>query len=107
MKVSIKCDCLLTEESLKLFLGVLGVKICSISESDFTICDRLMAVAKPLFIIGSDIKIPFTKDELFAALKIFEDNLIRIQNKNLLEERISELTDKFKTDLINLIANAK
>lgn len=110
MKISFDCDCILLENSLKLFLKdyVVHKKDC-----DFIISDRKIESKKPVFIISSNsahLKTPFTKEMLLNTLEEFY-SAIQIPNvgtkqmaQNLdIEHEISILIDKFKKDLMNLI----
>lgn len=110
MKISFDCDCILLENSLKLFLKdyVVHKKDC-----DFIISDRKIESKKPVFIISSNsahLKIPFTKEMLLNTLEEFYSAIqipsagTRQMAQNLdIEHEISILIDKFKKDLINLI----
>lgn len=110
MKIAIECDCILLQESLRIFLEKFYVPK---KDCDFVIADKKMLCDKPVFLIGENspyLKIPFTKENLISTLEEFY-SAIQIdgtkitqnhQNYNF-EEKISNLVDKFKSDLINLI----
>lgn len=106
MKVFIDCECLLLNESLRLFLADLqGSK----KECDFIISDREIQTKKPVFIINENrghLNIPFTKDALISTLEEFYF-AIEVDEKvkpiDSLEDQISSLIDNFKVNLINLI----
>lgn len=104
MKISISCECLLLEESVRLFLNR---KIHSVNESDFVICDKIMAIDKPLFVLGIDLPVPFTKAQFLSALEIFYKNVMIKENSKALEQQIEDLTNNFKHDLLRLLKNAK
>ncbi len=104
MKIAVECDCLLLDASVRLFLGS---RISPKSDCDFIVCDRVIASQKPIFVLGSDVAVPFTSEGLDAALNSFERNLRLVKNRGELESKIDKLVEKFKFDLINLIRNER
>lgn len=111
MKISLECECVLLQNSLRLFLKdcVAHRKDC-----DFVISDKKLESKKPLFLISSNsahLQIPFTKETLMNTLEEFY-SAIQIPNANFakpkfeslsLEQDIDTLVNKFKKDLIELI----
>lgn len=112
MKIALACQSILLEKSLEIFLKnyIYPYKQC-----DFVISDREIEIDKPLFHIASDggnLNIPFSKSALLLALDKFfeslhvEDKEVRkIQKIDIkeLEEKIENLTDNFRKDLIKTI----
>ncbi|EAI5647271.1 ornithine carbamoyltransferase [Campylobacter fetus] len=109
MKISIECDCVLLAQSLRLFLdGYYAPK----KECDFIISDKKTVSDKPVFIISEKspyLSVPFTKDtllntleEFYSAMQIRNQNYVK-KSPSSLEERVSNLVDNFKCDLINII----
>lgn len=98
MKIYLDCECLLLSCALKSFLKPFLVDE---NEADFIVSDHTnFSVKKPIFIIGKDLALPFTKNELLKALNDFS-------HLNTLEKSLDELLNKFKNDLINIIKYAK
>ena len=115
MKVAIECKCLLLKESLKLFLKD---QIYPKDEASLIICDYEYKTDKIILILGKDLRVPFTKEDLISSIN--EANLANSMNiSNLanliqnpdnnpnLEDQIDTLLNKFKKDLIQIIKNAK
>lgn len=100
MRIAIECGCIILESALKLFLAPYLVKE---AECDIIISDHEVATMKPLLLVGKDIQIPFTKEKLFDVLK----NIDSHASNKVLETKITELIEKFKSDLFQIIANAK
>lgn len=112
MKIFTQCECLLLSESLRLFLDSFYT---SKKDCDFIISDKKIDSDKPVFVIDEKsphLKIPFTKESLISTLEEFY-SAIQIQNNSALfkasnssfEQNLSNLVDKFKADLLNLIKN--
>ena len=71
MKISFECDCVLLEESLKLFLRDF---ISPRKDCDFIVADRKIETKKPVFVIAEHsphLQIPFSKEALISALEEF------------------------------------
>ena len=113
MKIAIVCQSLLLSKALKKFLGE---QIVSYKQCDFVISDRKIELDKPVFYISpfeGHLLIPFSKSSLLIELDKFFHHLVMLQSSadllhnvkdtNLLEEKITALTDKFRTDLIQTI----
>lgn len=110
MKISFECDCILLQNSLRLFLKDYASHR---KDCDFIISDRKIESKKHVFVIAKDsahLQIPFSKETLLSALEEFY-SAIQISNapaaqkidSSHLEQDISLLIDKFKTDLIDII----
>lgn len=123
MKVFIDCGCLMLQKSLEMFLSEF---IASYDECDMVISDEEKDTPKPLFLVGDengDLKMPFNKDILVEKLleydRIIKFNANLSQNEefqklqtatnsqNSLEDRISDLIDNFKDELIKIIKESK
>ena len=102
MKICLDCECLLLSSCLNTFLEPF---LTSKHSADFIVCDRLVLGDKPIFIIGTDLPLPFTRPQLLAALNDFErKNIHGFKN---LESAIDELLSNFKKDLLKLIKDAR
>ncbi|AFL68412.1 hypothetical protein [Sulfurospirillum barnesii] len=114
MKVALVCQSLLLSRAVKSFLGDMVVPY---KQCDFVISDKKIELDKPVFYIGHDegnVLIPFSKSTLYLALdKFFQDLLMHQSsmdglvsfspNTELLEEKITALTEKFRAELIQTI----
>lgn len=102
MKVAIKCESILLDKALNIFLKPY---LASIKNCDFIVVDEKIELKKPIFLIGENIKKPFNQDELIIALNDFYENYIanRLNNNKNLEGEIENLTIKFSQDLVSLI----
>lgn len=115
MKIAVVCQSLLLSRALKSFLGdaIVAYKQC-----DFVISDKKIELDKPVFYIASsegNLNIPFSKSTLLLELDKFFQHLLMVQNSMdglmsdlpkstyALEEKITALTDQFRTDLIQTI----
>jgi len=104
MKISLVCKDLLLEKALELFLkDHLVLK----KDCDFLVCDRKISSTKPLFIISEHspfLKVPFSKEALFEALREFDEALklnaqrLADEQKKILEAKIDFLASEFKKD---------
>ena len=127
MKVFIDCSCSMLQKSLEMFLGEF---IASYDECDMIISDEEKDTTKPLFLVGDengDIKMPFNKESLIEKLLEY-DRIIKFNanlnyetsefsnlqtalnsanSSNSLEDRISDLVDSFKDELIKIIKESK
>ncbi len=112
MKIALVCQSLLLSRSLKSFLkeNIVVYKQC-----DFVISDKKIELDKPIFYIShtqnGHLQIPFSKASLCLALEAFENSL-RIQEPStlkhgtqpdFLEEKIANLTEKFRQELIQTL----
>lgn len=116
MKIAIVCQSLLLSKALKTFLAEM---IVSYKQCDFVISDKKIELDKPVFYLSSaegNILIPFSKSTLLIELDKFHQQLLMHQGTidvftdlpsktQLLEEKITELTDKFRVDLIQTLRN--
>lgn len=107
MKIAVKCDSLLLEKSLNIFLEpyIVPKKQC-----DFIVSDYEFKSDKPLFLIGSpNLPKPFSKVQLLNALQKFNlpiDSKKRQEKfSDTLEEKIDILTQEFRENLIKTIRN--
>lgn len=106
MKIAIKCESVLLEKALNIFLKPY---LTSLKYSDFVVSDRVLEIEKPLFIVGKHIKKPFSKEELLLALANFtvpkEGDTPSLQHKKdeNLESKVENLTHKFSQDLVKII----
>jgi len=125
VKISFECDCVLLEESLKLFLRDF---ISPRKDCDFIVADRKIETKKPVFVIAErspHLKIPFSKEALISALEEFYSAIqfsepaapshtsafafaaAVQQNCSNLELEVSNLIDKFKEELLALLRKAR
>ncbi|WP_454992099.1 hypothetical protein [Campylobacter rectus] len=125
MKISFECDCVLLEESLKLFLRDF---ISLRKDCDFIVADRKIETKKPVFVIAEHsphLQIPFSKEALISALEEFYSAIqfsepaapshtsafafaaAVQQNGSNLELEVSNLIDKFKEELLALLRKAR
>ena len=125
MKISFECDCVLLEESLKLFLRDF---ISPRKDCDFIVADRKIETKKPVFVIAErspHLQIPFSKEALISALEEFYSAIqfsepiapshtsafafaaAVQQNGSNLELEVSNLIDKFKEELLALLRKAR
>lgn len=114
MKISFECECLLLQQTLMLFCSEYATVHC---DADFVVSDNQIQTDKPLFLISSDsphISIPFNRSNLIATLQDFyyaipvgkESKMVKPYDNNI-ECKISELIDKFKSDLIEILRSNK
>ena len=125
MKISFECDCVLLEESLKLFLRDF---ISPRKDCDFIVADRKIETKKPVFVIAEHsphLQIPFSKEALISALEEFYSAIqfsepvalsratapvkeeAAPQNGSNLETEVSNLIDKFKEELLAILRKAR
>ena len=125
MKISFECDCVLLEESLKLFLRDF---ISPRKDCDFIVADKKIEAKKPVFVIAEHsphLQIPFSKEALISALEEFYSAIqfsepaasshtsafafaaAVQQNGSNLELEVSNLIDKFKEELLALLRKAR
>lgn len=125
MKISFECDCVLLEESLRLFLRDF---ISLRKDCDFIVADRKIETKKPVFVIAEHsphLQIPFSKEALISALEEFYSAIqfsepaasshtsafafaaAVQQNGSNLELEVSNLIDKFKEELLALLRKAR
>lgn len=125
MKISFECDCVLLEESLKLFLRDF---ISPRKDCDFIVADRKIETKKPVFVIAEHsphLQIPFSKEALISALEEFYSAIqfsepaapshtsafafaaAVQQNGSNLELEVSNLIDKFKEELLALLRKTR
>ena len=125
MKISFECDCILLEESLRLFLRDF---ISPRKDCDFIVADKKIEAKKPVFVIAEHsphLQIPFSKEALVSALEEFYSAIqfsepaapshtsafafaaAVQQNGSNLELEVSNLIDKFKEELLALLRKAR
>lgn len=113
MKVALVCQSLLLSRALKSFLGDLVVPY---KQCDFVISDKKIELDKPIFYISSsegNLIIPFSKSSLLIELDKFfqhimlqgnvDDMMPQSKNTHALEEKITALTERFRSELIQTI----
>jgi hypothetical protein len=119
MKVAVQCESALLQRSLELFLGE---HLSSLKQCDLVIRDKkIMDDHHSLYISASqdsDIKKPFSRSQLYLALENFYKNLSDIhsiqaydeemevserKDFKLLEERIEQLTQEYKNNLMRVV----
>jgi hypothetical protein len=112
MKIALICQSLLLSKSLEIFLKN---RITSYKKCDFVVCDQLLDVDKPQFLLSNhdgNLTLPFSESSLIIELEKFYNsevlNLPEVQEPvpvkiDILEDKIDEITKKFRDDLINVI----
>ncbi|MCR4941284.1 MAG: ornithine carbamoyltransferase [Campylobacter sp.] len=103
MKISFECECVVLQKTLLLFCK----KYASTrKDCDFIVSDTKINSQKPVFLIGSHIKLPFNKQNLLNALEEFYSTTWTKQSTQSeldFEKRLEMLLSNFKRDLVNLI----
>ena len=90
MKIAIKCDSPLLQQSLELFLAG---HLTSIKQADLVICDKKSEDASRSIYIGTDddadVKKPFSRSQLLLAIesKLQANNSITAYNDMIEEEK--------------------
>ena len=111
MKISFECDCVLLQNSLLSFCKDF---IAHRKDCDFIVADKKIESKKPVFVIAEHsphLKIPFSKEALISALEEFYSATQiskakepdQIVNEKSLEQKVSNLIDKFKADLLEIL----
>jgi len=119
MKVAVVCESPLLQRSLELFLGP---HLSSLKQCDIVLRDKKVIDSHHSFYISesddADIKKPFSKTQLFLFLEKFYQKMEDIQviqsevqeiekseSKDfaLLEKRIDQLTQEYKTSLLHIV----
>ncbi len=120
MKVAVQCESALLQRSLELFLDN---HLSSLKQCDVVLRDKqFMDSYHSLFISSSpesDIKKPFSRSQLYLALEKFYAKIVEIQSVqsydeedallskekdfSLLEERIDQLTNEYKNNLLKTV----
>lgn len=114
MKIALACQSILLEKSLEIFLKN---HLYPYKQCDFVISDRHIEIDKPLFYISSedsDLNVPFSKSSLILVIEKFYNDIkhetLKTDTTNInkvdikdLEEKITNLTDNFRNDLVNVI----
>jgi len=111
VKIALACQSVLLEKSLEIFLKSY---IAPYKQCDFVISDKEIEIDKPLFYIAtenSDLIMPFSKSSLMLKVESFYDTLFKKTTEekiekidiDMLEEKITKLTDSFRKDLISTI----
>ena len=119
MKVAVQCESALLQRSLELFLEG---HLSSLKQCDIVIRDtKVMDSHHSLYISDdddADIKKPFSRSQLFLALQAFYNKVVEIESVQafddevtlsegkdftLLEERINQLTDEYKKNVLHVV----
>lgn len=119
MKVAVQCESALLQRSLELFLGE---HLSSLKQCDLVIRDKkVLDNHHSLYVSASedsDIKKPFSRSQLYLSLENFYKNLGGIESVQayddelqasekkdfkLLEERIEQLTQEYKNNLLRVV----
>lgn len=119
MKVAVQCESALLQRSLELFLEG---HLSSLKQCDIVIRDKkIMDSHHSLYISDdedADIKKPFSRSQLFLALQAFYNKVVEIESVqafdeevilnedkdfSLLEERINQLTDEYKKNVLHVV----
>ncbi|WP_169776690.1 ornithine carbamoyltransferase [Campylobacter mucosalis] len=103
MKISFECDCIILQNSLLMFCKEF---VSHHKDCDFIVSDKKLNTHKPLFLIGSHICVPFTKQNLINALEEFYSVTLNRQNSSKsmdFEARLDLILANFKKELMGLI----
>ena len=120
MKVAVQCESALLQRSLELFLDN---HLSSLKQCDVVLRDKqIMDSYHSLYISSSpdsDIKKPFSRSQLYLVLEKFYAKIVDIQSVqaydeedallskekdlSLLEERIDQLTNEYKNNLLKVV----
>ena len=103
MKIFIKCESPLLQKTLEIYLKE---HICEQKNADFFIGDMRKYFEKPLFLISKNspyLTIPFTQKDLICALEEYSFILKNTGKKISKEEKISNLIDNFKANLLQIL----
>jgi len=119
MKVAVQCESALLQRSLELFLEG---HLSSLKQCDIVIRDtKIMDSHHSLYVSDdedADIKKPFSRSQLFLALQAFYNKVVEIESVqafdeevilnedkdfSLLEERINQLTDEYKKNVLHVV----
>jgi len=100
MRVYIECKSILLQRALELFLE--SYKTTNSHISNFHISDKKLE-NNYTFVIGKDIKLPFTKDELLQALEKFYNEKSNSLIKDSLKDALLEVK-KIQSKKINKLA---
>ncbi len=107
MKIALLCDSLLLQKSLETYLKG---HIVSKEYADLIICDKRSTSDKPLFLVShsrnAELKVPFTKAELFWALEEFYIKMlekeIALSSKEEMKPFIAKLNKKHHDKIAKL-----
>ena len=119
MTVAVQCESALLQRRLELFLEG---HLSSLKQCDIVIRDKkIMDSHHSLYISDdedADIKKPFSRSQLFLALQAFYNKVVEIESVqafdeevilnegkdfSLLEERINQLTDEYKKNVLHVV----
>ena len=119
MKVAVQCESALLQRSLELFLEG---HLSSLKQCDVVLRDKkIMDSHHTLYISDgddADLKKPFSRSQLFVALEAFYKKIVDVESIQaydeevelskgrdftLLEERIDQLTQEYKQNLLRVI----
>lgn len=106
MKVAVECECIVMQKALEIFLKDFLVEH---EKADFIVSDTKKNGDKSVFMISDDsayMNLPFSKEKLILALEEYGFMLEYKKDEELngsIEDKISNLCDNFKINLINII----
>ena len=119
MKVAVQCESALLQRSLELFLDG---HLSSLKQCDVVLRDtKIMDSHHSLYIsddVDSDLKKPFSRSQLFVVLEAFYSKITEIESVQaydeeielsegkdftLLEERIDQLTQEYKKNVLRVV----
>lgn len=107
MKIALSCDSLLLQRALEEYLKG---HIVGNEAADIIICDKLLVVDKPIFLVShgakAHLRIPFTKAELFWELENFYIQMMELdavpRTKEQMQPFIEKLNKKHQTKIAKL-----
>lgn len=105
MKIALLCDSLLLKRSLEIYLQG---HIVSQEYAELIICDRLRQMDKPTLLVShtkkADLRVPFTKAELFWALEEFYLKILKSEILLSSKEQMKPFIEKLNKKHHNKIA---
>jgi hypothetical protein len=107
MKIALLCDSLLLKRSLEIYLEG---HIVAQEYAELIICDKLLQIKKPTLLVShtkkADLRVPFTKAELFWALEEFYlkmlESEISLTSKDQMKPFIEKLNKKHHNKIAKL-----
>ncbi len=107
MKLALICDSMLLQKSLETYLRG---HIVPQEYAELIICDKLLQSNKPMLLVShtkkADLRVPFTKAELFWALEEFYlkmlESELSLSNKEQMQPFIEKLNKKHHNKIAKL-----
>lgn len=110
MKISIKCNSLILEKALELFLKEF---ITPFKQADIVVSDHFFKSEVPLFLLkgeGAKVSFPFSKTTLLLALEDFYQKKTGLKKREtskkdfkLLEKKLEDLTSSYHFKIVEAV----